>query len=555
MADAYLLIENGPGAGQYDLQADTTTIGRDAGEILIRNEYVSHLHARVTRDGDAYYLTDLGSKNKTYLNGQRVESKPLRLRDGDSIDLAHVCHLLFRCPAEAPPAPAERSDAEPTRGTTCEVVAAVEVDSGSGSSSESDASKSPPTIESLEARLAALRDITRELGRSLALDEVLPKVLDSLFRIFRHADRGFIVLLNAEGQLVVRWSKASEQRLGEPIKFSHTIVQRVMESRQAELRRDALRDLTPTSDSIRAEGIRSVICAPLLEATGKAIGVIELDTKDPRKHFRLDDLNILASVAGQAGMAIERAQFHELLLRRQEGEKLAEEVQLALLPRARPNIAGYGFFDYYKPAEYIGGDYYDYIPLPDGRLAVVVADVMGGGVPAAMLMARVSGEAKFCLATEPQPAAALMRLNDVICRLKVERFVTVSIVILDPVRHTATIVNAGHPPPIWRRGDGRIEEPGSDESGIPVGLLDGYQYLETVLALRPGESLVMYTDGCFEAMDPAGQRFSRDRIRSHVRTGASRVEDVGQAIIDDLLQFVGDRQHDDICLVCLGRHG
>ena len=140
---------------------------------------------------------------------------------------------------------------------------------------------------------------------------------------------------------------------------------------------------------------------------GEALGVIQLDALDPLNRFRQEDLDVLASVASQAAFAIENAQLHEAAMHDQALRRelaVAHEVQRGFLPAAAPHIPGYDFFEFYQPANQLGGDYYDYIELPGGRLAVVVADVSGKGISAALLMAKLSAETRFCLASEPQPA-------------------------------------------------------------------------------------------------------------------------------------------------------
>ena len=420
----------------------------------------------------------------------------------------------------------------------------LNVDPGSASSS---------ATVSAEVKLGVLFDITRQLGRKLTLDAVLPKVLDSLFRVFPQADRGFIVLTDDRGRLVPRWTK-TRRPSDDSIRISQTVIRQVLESKQAQLR-EVMPDDVQASESLH--GIGFLVCAPLLDSTERAIGVIHLDTLHRRKPFKREDMELLASVAIQAGMTIENAQFHEAVVELQKMEldvQLANEVQQAFLPKGPPTFADYGFFDYYKAARKVGGDYYDYVELPDGRTAVIVADVAGKGISAALVMARVSAEAKFCLATEPRPGEAMNRLNDRLRLLEIDRFVTMVIVVLDPRTHQVTIVNAGHMPPIWRRADGTVEEPGRDISSMALGIVPGIEYLEAVISLGPGESLTMYTDGVTDATDANGKDFQARRILDHVKNARSGAQDLGQAIVSDLQQFIGNHpQTDDICLVCVAR--
>ncbi len=477
MTAAYLIIENGPLAGKrVELASGTTRLGSRDADFIVDDKHVSRRHAEITRDGDAYYVADLGSRNGTTLNGRELRPRQLaRLCDGDRITIARVRDLIFQCSASdsSSPVPVLVDDASESDSAST-VQSKVEVDFGSAAMS---------ATVGAEAKLRVLFEITRELGRTLTLDAVLPKVLDGLFRVFLQADRGFIVLTDEHGGLIPRWTKARKPGEGS-IRISQTIVRRVIESKQAELLKDIPSD---APESIR--GIRAAVCAPLLDSAGNAIGVIQLDTLNQRKSFQQEDLELLACVAIQAGMTIENAQFHEWAMRRKEIEhdlQLANEVQRAFLPKSPPTLAGYDFYAYYRPAVLVGGDYYDYVELPDGRTAILVADVAGKRLAAAMVMARVSAEAKFCLATESRPGAAMNKLNDRLCGLEVERFVTMVILVLDPRTHHVTIVNAGHMPPLCRRADGTVEELGAALSGIALGIIPDQEYQETTITLAPG---------------------------------------------------------------------
>ena len=159
------------------------------------------------------------------------------------------------------------------------------------------------------------------------------------------------------------------------------------------------------AQSIAEFKIRSVMCVPLATPDGKPLGVIQLDSQDRTKKFSQDDLKLLICVANQASIAIENARLHETILVQQkleEENKAATKVQLGFLPQSFPILPGYEFFAHYTAARTVGGDYYDFIPLPDGQLAVLLGDVSGKGVPAALLMARLSGEARVSMLTQPR---------------------------------------------------------------------------------------------------------------------------------------------------------
>jgi len=297
----------------------------------------------------------------------------------------------------------------------------------------------------------------------------------------------------------------------------------------------------------------------LFDSEGEVIGVLQVDTIERQKQFKQEDLEVLVSVAAQAGIAIDNANLHEEALIQREVQRdleLAHEVQRDFLPDLQPELPGYLFYDYYQPANHVGGDYYDYVTLPDNRIAVIVADVVGHGVAAALLMAKFSAEMRFSLAVESRPDQAVRLLNERFSRTQQRGFVTMIMTVIDPQTNEVTIVNAGHMPPVWRRSDGTIEEPGSEISGIPIGIEETVQYEQTTIQLAPSESLVLYTDGLNEACNPEEEQFGIDRLKKVVSKTGDVPSDLGTALVETLEQFQQKAaQEDDMCLVVFGRSG
>jgi serine phosphatase RsbU (regulator of sigma subunit) len=409
-----------------------------------------------------------------------------------------------------------------------------------------------------EAKLAALLEINRALAHALALDAVLPKVLESLFRIFVQADRGFIVLKDPNGELVPRWMHTRRAKAGESARISRTIVRQVLQTKEAILSADAASDdRFDMSQSLADFRIRSLMCAPLLSSEGEALGVLQLDTLDQRKRFDQQDLEILAAVAAQAGIAIANAQLHEQILRQRTLERdlqLANQVQRSFLPAKLPDIPGYEFFHYYQAANQVGGDYFDYVPLPEDRLAIVLADVVGHGVAAALLMARLSAETRYCLATEPDVGAALAKLNNRFLGPTPDRFITMAAAVLDPHKNLLQIAIAGHMPPLWKRQDGTILDAGEEVADVPIGVAPDIRYATAEIQLAPSDLLLFYTDGISEAMDANDQCFGVSRIRDFLQQTSGTAANLGEGLIRRVRQFAGaNAQSDDICIVCLRR--
>src|SRR5262249_21521024 len=252
---------------------------------------------------------------------------------------------------------------------------------------------------------------------------------------------------------------------------------------------------------------------------GKAFGVIQLDTQDRSKKFTQDDLKLLCGVANQASIALENARLLEeavLQERLRRDLEVAHEVQLSFLPRSLPSVPGYEFFGHYEPALQVGGDYYGYIPLPQGRIAVAIGDVAGKGIAAALLMVKLSSDTRFCLLTEPDPGKAVAKLNHLLYEFtsQADRFVTFGAILVDPAEHVVTLVSAGHPSPVlYRPGQTKLEDAmPKSASGVPLGIMDGATFESCQVRLAPGESLLLFTDGITEAMDLQNKPFGMKGI-------------------------------------------
>ena len=558
---AFLRANNGPQRNQkFDL-AQTNVLGRHPEcQIVIDVGAVSRHHAQISLEAESFFVEDLNSRNGTYVNDRLLEQRQ-PLNHGDQI---RVCDVAFTFHADQSPINSGESSSSNKDGSSFGTIL-VDDESDSASStimSKLDVSshrKGAQIQASPEAKLAALIEITQNLGKAISLDEVLPQVLTSLFKIFIQADRGFVVLRDENDNLVPRWTEVRRKDTDDTIRISRTIVNQVMDSQEAVLSADAASDERfEMSQSIADFRIRSMMCAPLVDSDENSLGVIQIDTLDQRKRFQAEDLEVLVGVAGQAAIAIDNAQMHENALAQREVERdlqLATDVQRGFLPQKGPDIGGYNFFEYYKPANHIGGDYFDYIQLPDGKVAVIVADVVGHGIAAALMMAKLSAEAKFSLASIPQPGEAISRLNNTLSTLPTDRFVTLIMGVLDPKTHEMVIVNSGHMAPLIRHSDGTIVEPGEDEAGPPLGIIEGMEYEQVTIQLQPGDTVAMYTDGLNEAMDEEDQCYGIERIRDIVNLGIENVGEMGNRIIEDVVKFVGSGpQTDDMCLVCLRRY-
>ncbi len=563
-----LILIKSPGglvSGQsFPLIGDNIVIGREEGcGIVIPNNSVSRRHAQLLFRQGQYLVEDLKSRNRTFVNNKEVAT-PTALRNDDRIK---ICDYLFRFQDERAtgPAPLPRefgkggspTSSEEMEGGTEPSVTTVQHTIQRGAAQQFlDAQPSE--------RLRALLEISVSLSKVLELDALLPQVADTLFGVFRQADRCFILLLDEAGRPIPKAVKNRRHTTGED-RFSKTIVRKCLESMQSYLSEDASSDSNlGAAQSIAEFRIRSVMCVPLAGAEGKPLGALQLDTQDFAKKFKEDDLKLLTTVANLASVAIEKADAMKALVSRErqmQEIEIAKKVQLGFLPQTVPQIPGYEFYGFYSAAQTVGGDYYDFIALPGGKLAVVLGDVAGKGVPASLLMAKLSAEARYCLLTEPDVARAVGLLNDSLIRGGIgDRFITLAALVLDPSSHAVTIVNAGHiNPQRFQYVTGDLDEPITDaESGIPLGLVPGFEFTSKVVSLAAGEAVIVFTDGVTDALSPAGEMFGFDGVRRAFapdgRVSEARPAIAGERLVRTVRNHAAGRpQNDDIAIVSFGR--
>ncbi len=248
------------------------------------------------------------------------------------------------------------------------------------------------------------------------LSEVLDRIFNSLFEIFPRAERGFVLLKDAvSGGLLPEIIRSRSGPAGE-LKISKTVLNRVLEGGQAILCKDLAEEF-PDSASVSDSKIRSLMCVPLFDTERKSIGIVQIDTRDGRGRFEQDDLDLLAAVANQISVAVQNAQLHKALIKQREMEhelQFARQVMQSLLPERPAAVPGYDFWAYYEPARHVGGDYYGIMPiLADGsqhpaesaRWAIAVGDVVGKGMPAALLTAKLSAEVQDVPPRRSHPGA------------------------------------------------------------------------------------------------------------------------------------------------------
>ena len=317
---------------------------------------------------------------------------------------------------------------------------------------------------------------------------------------------------------------------------------------------------SPALAKMREAGVKLLV--PLV-SQGELIGLLNLGPRLSQQEYSADDRKLLSDLATQTAPAVRVAQ----LVRQQQQEakererieqelKVARLIQQTLLPKTLPEIPGYEVAAYYQPAREVGGDFYDFLTLEDGRLGLVVGDVTDKGVPAALVMATTRTMLRAAAQRLLSPGEVLQRVNDVLVQdIPPNMFVTCLYAILDPESGRLVYANAGHDLPYRRRaGRGGV----ADElraRGMPLGLMPGMGYEEKEMVLNRGESVLFYSDGLVEAHDPRRDMFGFPRLQGLVGAHRSGGSSLISFLLSELARFTGEgwEQEDDITLVTLDR--
>jgi len=313
---------------------------------------------------------------------------------------------------------------------------------------------------------------------------------------------------------------------------------------------------SPAVSALREAGVALIV--PLV-SQGELIGTLNLGPRLSEQEYSTDDRRLLTTLAAQAAPAIRVAQLvREQAHEAAERERLEQEMRVAtliqqqFLPRELPNLPQWQIAAYYGPARAVGGDFYDFIEMPDGRIGIAVGDVTDKGVPAALVMARTHSILRAEASRSDSPGEILARANALLePEMPARMFVTCLFAILEPETGRIVMANAGHNLPYIRTDHGVIE---MRATGMPLGLMPGIKYEETEGVIAPGSNVLLYSDGLVEAHDPSQQMYGFPRLREEMATDDSGSELLDR-LLDTLHRFTGPdwEQEDDITLVTLRR--
>jgi len=418
-------------------------------------------------------------------------------------------------------------------------------------------------IERLEhklKRMHTLIEVNALISSSLDLDTILENVM-TISKKVMNADASSLMRIDEKTQELIY--QVAQGTVGQKLKqefrlkMGQGIAGTVAQEGKPLLLEDAYTHpkFHRAHDDATGYRTKSMITVPLRVA-GRITGVAQVINRLDGKPFDKDDLELFISLAAMAAIALENARMHQALLEKQRIVKdmeFARTVQESFLPQNEPVVQNYKFSAHYTPALEVGGDFYDFIRMDKGQTGIVIGDVSGKGVPAALYMAKLGSDMRTLAFTEQSPSEALMKLNNLLAaRSRRGMFATLLYIELDSQEGRLTLSNAGHLPPIIRKADGSLVKL-PRAGGAPLGMVADMKYGQESFKIAPGDTVILYTDGIVESMNAQEELYGYARFEALIRKSPSTPDALKTAIIDDVNRFTGlSPQHDDMTLVCFG---
>jgi phosphoserine phosphatase RsbU/P len=545
-SEAVLEVISPDGQSRYARITQTPFLigrGSETGNHLqLSDRRISRNCAAIVMEANRFYVEDRGQRRGLFVNNEKIDSR--ELQDGDTITfgLDDSYEIVFRSSNSS------GDESVPHLLTRMEHITSSESATGG------------------LRKLNQLLEATALLHSQLPLDEVLALMLDQSVSL-TDADRALLLEADPTGALKVKLARRSGAlRLPpESLTPSQTAIQLALKQQSPVITEDlAQADMDlQAAQSIVAQRLRAVVVIPLYAITrantqesmanikrGDLLGVLYMDSRRPAAFSKLDR-QILDALAAEAAGILDNARLVERERERQRLEQeinIARDIQQALLPRNFPNDPHFAVTGVNFPCLSVGGDYFDVFPLGGGRTAFLIADVSGKGLGAALLTTMLQGALSgMTLGTDP--ARVFNHVNRFLCdHAEVGRYATMFFAILDEEGHL-DFINAGHPSPLLlRRG---VPEEAFTEGSCPVGLVPEAEYTAVSLKLEPGDTLILFSDGVTEAMDPDDQLFGMPRLKKTL-TGVPEcpLDQIQKCVLEAVENFArGAHQADDLTLL------
>ena len=392
-------------------------------------------------------------------------------------------------------------------------------------------------------KLRMLLDITKTISRSLDLEEVLTLVMDTLGSLM-HYDAAGIYLIESivsdeETEYIfkskaIRGYQISFEMIEPRLKVGEGFIGHVAQTRKPLISADVLQD----SRYFQARELtRSEMVAPII-SNDEVIGVFDLES-DSLNAYDEDDLSVLQLLASQVAIIIEKVQLHEQVVennRLQTQLEIARQVQLELLPAADPQFEGFDISAYIFPTEEVSGDYYDWVKMFDDQIGIVVADAVGKGIPAALLMAFLRASLRSSVQVGYAPHIAMSKVGNLLWdSVEDNQFITAIYGILDATNRTFVFSNAGHNPPLLIKPNGEYRY--VEYGDLPLGMFYDSRYHQHFIKFEESQVMVLYTDGITESANTSGEEYGNDRFAKRVLEG---IDLPAKELIDFIRKGVAD---------------
>jgi len=539
------------------------TLGRSArNDLCIPDPFASRVHAEVRREGEEYYLQDLGSANGTLYNGGTVEGT-VPLTAGGRIQIGETEIVFDDGTYHSSMGATMITDNSSTSLPEATIALASGDRTTSGLLEAIEGARTKPE-ENVVARVAREGDLLALISKvgitllsSSTLEQTLEQIVSLVFEAVP-ADRCLLMMRDEHSEELRVAVARLRDRVGEvgEIRVSRNVMDEVVIRGKSVLTSDAQHDPRFASGTVVLQGIRSVLAVPL-GVSEKVFGIIYADSPIAEGRFTEDHLKVLTTLASVAAIRVENARLVEARFQQERLERelqLAMEIQQRFQPTAPPVVPGYEFQGISFPCYEIGGDYYDFIQREDGRLVIALGDVSGKGTAAALLMSSLHAAIHAQTGSHDTLVETISAVNRYLAdNIPPNRFVTLFYAELDPESGALSFLNAGHNPPLIVHAAGTVEQLAS--GGLPLGIKADADYREGRTHLQMGDVLVIYSDGVTEAASPNGEEFGPTRLYEVV----SRNVDASAAGIRDRIESAltkfsqGTQAADDITLVIVKR--
>lgn len=557
MPELYVIPKRGD-PYTLSLGSEKINIGRAAtNQLVLSDHFSSGLHASIFPTERGYTLLDHGSKNGTFVNGRRVKGE-IDLARGDEILIGSTKIHYDRD---------FQSGVELVDGTTFShssntIIQVKDILKKPPSGTDFRLSEGSLDVERLrqdQKIIAVMGEVSQALIYHMPLDKLLNHIMDVLIR-YLPMDRGVLMLKNpADGHLSPKVVRVQSGVLKtQNIAVSKTIIRTAMEKNSAILISDIRSDerLAVQASVVQAR-IHSAMCIPLWN-NQDIIGLLYADRASLVDQFTEEDLKLMTLLANLAAVKIENARQIEVeaqLIRIEQEIKTAVQIQKNLLPKGNPSFEPYDISGSMKACHHVGGDYFDFLTLDDDRLGIVVADVSGHGVSAALLMASLGGALHEMFPLTPELGEMAAKLNEFVhARSDSHCFISFFLGVLDRVKNEMSYVNAGHNPPLHVDRQGRTRR--LESTGLCLGMLPAQDYEERAVPIEPGDVLCLFTDGIIEGRNSDKQEFGEERLAERLKGSVSLpAQDIMEGIYGDAFGFTACAEAgDDMTLVVVKRN-